>query len=251
MNCCARICHLSVRFGGQPVLHDLSLDCPDKAITVLLGRSGSGKTTLLRSLNRLNDHFPECVTEGSVELKINGRLQPVLSGALPLSELRRKAGMVFQSPNPLPMSARRNITLPLSLVLGVKGGEAEDRMKRALLDVGLWDEISDRLDSPAGRLSGGQQQRLCLARTLALEPDLLLLDEPTASLDRKASAVVEELLLSLRERYPIVMVSHSLSQARKLAEYVAVLSGGALVKTLEASELPQGEEAEQFLEKLL
>ena len=250
MNFCARIHHLSVCFGEQEVLHDISLDCPDHAVTVLLGRSGSGKTTLLRSLNRLNEHFTGCRSEGSIELKIDGRLRQILGNAsLPLPELRRKAGMVFQSPNLLPMSVRQNIALPLSLVLGVRGSEAEDRVKSALLDVGLWKEVANRLNAPAAQLSGGQQQRLCLARTLALEPDLLLLDEPTASLDRKAAAVVEDLLLSFRERYPIVMVSHSLAQARKLAERIAVLGGGALQKTLLASELPQGEEAETFLEK--
>lgn len=249
MNLCARIENLNVSAGAQNILNGLSLECPDRKITVLVGRSGSGKTTLLRSLNRLNDCFPALRTSGRVELKIGGLLRAV--GDVPLPELRRRAGMVFQSPNPLPLSVARNVLLPLQLTLGVKGTEAEGRMKQALEQVGLWEEVAGRLNQPAASLSGGQQQRLCLARTLALEPDVLLLDEPTASLDRYAAEVVEDLLLSLKERYPIVMVSHSLIQARRLADRLAVLRGGALCRTLDAAELPAGGEGEVFIERFL
>ena len=251
MNLCARIENLNVSTGAQVILDGLSLECPDRAITVLVGRSGSGKTTLLRSLNRLNEHFPALRTSGRVEVKIGGRLRSVVDGDLPLPELRRRAGMVFQSPNPLPLSVARNVLLPLQLTLGVRGAEAEGRMERALEQVGLWAEVAGRLNHPAAALSGGQQQRVCLARTLALEPDVLLLDEPTASLDRRAAEVVEDLLLSLKERYPIVMVSHSLIQARRLADRLAVLRGGVLCRTFDAGELPAGGEGELFIERLL
>lgn len=251
MSLCARIENLNVCAGAQNILSGLSLECPDRAITVLVGRSGSGKTTLLRSLNRLNDCFPALRTSGRVELKIGGRLRAVDDASLPLPELRRRAGMVFQSPNPLPLSVARNVLLPLQLTLGLKGTEAEGRMKQALEQVGLWEEVAGRLHQLAASLSGGQQQRLCLARTLALEPDVLLLDEPTASLDRRAAEVVEDLLLSLKERYPIVMVSHSLLQARRLADRLAVLRGGALRQIFDAAELPTGGEGELFIERLL
>ncbi|MDY3868490.1 MAG: phosphate ABC transporter ATP-binding protein [Pyramidobacter sp.] len=252
MNCCARTSHVSVSFSGHTVLHDVSIDFPSRAVTVLLGRSGSGKTTLLRSFNRLNEHFPGCRTEGVVEVKTGGVLRPVSgAGALMPEELRRRAGMVFQSPNPLPLSIRKNIMLPLALVSRVRGSEAEDLMKKALTDAALWDEVAPRLDEPASTLSGGQQQRLCLARTLALQPDLLLLDEPTASLDRKAAEQIEDLILSLKERYSVIMVSHSLSQARKLASQAVVLCGGRLKHVFQGDELPQGNDAEGFLEKFL
>lgn len=251
MSLCARIENLNVCAGAQNILSGLSLECPDRAITVLVGRSGSGKTTLLRSLNRLNDCFPALRTSGRVELKIGVRLRAVDDASLPLPELRRRAGMVFQSPNPLPLSVARNVLLPLQLTLGLKGTEAEGRMKQALEQVGLWEEVAGRLHQSAASLSGGQQQRLCLARTLALEPDVLLLDEPTASLDRRAAEVVEDLLLSLKERYPIVMVSHSLLQARRLADRLAVLRGGALRQIFDAAELPAGGEGELFIERLL
>lgn len=249
MSLCAVVENLRVSAGGHAILKDVSLDCPDKAITVLVGRSGSGKTTLLRSINRLNEHFPALHTCGKVALKVNGRLRDVFQ--MPLTELRRRAGMVFQSPNPLPLSVERNMLLPLKLVMGVVGSEAADRAEKALREVGLMNEISGRLTTDARTLSGGQQQRLCLARTLALEPDVLLLDEPTASLDRHAAEIVENLMLSLRERYPIVMVSHSLQQAHRTASQLAVLRDGVLTGTFSASELPQGDEGERFIKNLL
>lgn len=249
MNLCARIENLTVTAGDRTILRNISLECPDRAVTVLVGRSGSGKTTLLRSLNRLNEHFPALRAAGTVELKIGGALQNVCG--LPLSELRRRAGMVFQTPNPLPLSVRKNMLLPLQLVMRIRGSEAEARAEKALREVGLMDEISGRLDMDSALLSGGQQQRLCLARTLALEPDVLLLDEPTASLDRHAAEVIEELLLSLRTRYPVIMVSHSLQQAHKLASRAAVLRDGSLIRTIDAGEIPAGGEGDRFLEDLL
>lgn len=251
MSLCARVRGLSVRAGEAVLLDDVSLDCPDGGITVLVGRSGSGKTTLLRSLNRLNDHFPSLKVSGTVEVKLGGVLKDVYAPDVDAAELRRRVGMVFQSPNPLPLSAARNILLPLSLTLGVRGAEAQDVMESVLRQVGLWDEISDRLSVPAESLSGGQQQRLCLARMLALRPDVLLLDEPTASLDRRAAELVEDLLLSLKNRYPVIMVSHSLAQAQKLASRLAVMRAGKVFRVLDREEIPDGAAGQVFIEGLL
>lgn len=235
---CAVVRSLRVAFGGRQVLHDVDADFPALRITVLLGRSGSGKTTLLRALNRLNECFEGCRSSGEVRVAFGGRLLPVQGVAAPsLPRLRRAAGMVFQTPNPLPMSIRRNITLPLSLAANLSREELEGALRKHLQEVGLWDEVADRLDTSAASLSGGQQQRLCLARALALDPELLLLDEPTASLDRAAAQRIEDLILSFRGRRSIILVSHSLTQARRLADLALVLSDGRIVRRLNAGEL--------------
>ena len=252
MQFCVSLRDLSVSFGSRQILKGVNVDFPCRKVTVLLGRSGSGKTTLLRSINRLNESFDGYRGYGTGRVFLDGVLRPISgSGSLPLSILRRKVGMVFQSPNPLPLSIGKNILLPLALVAGKEGEEGKDAMKKALEEVGLWREVSDRLDRPASSLSGGQQQRLCLARALALTPEILLLDEPTSSLDRAAGRRIEELIFSLRERYSILMVSHSLSQAQRLGDYFAILTEGTLNGLLPASELPHGAEAETFIANLL
>jgi phosphate transport system ATP-binding protein len=249
---CAEVLGFSVAFGPRPVLKEIGVNFPAKKVSVLLGRSGSGKTTLLRSFNRLNECFEGYKGTGSVKVLLGNALRPVDGpGAFPLQRLRRLVGMVFQTPNPLPVSIRKNMTLPLTVVAELGKDEAEEVMRRSLTEVGLWEEVEDRLDRSAASLSGGQQQRLSLARALALSPEILLLDEPTASLDRLASNKIEELILELKERYSIVMVSHSLAQARKLGDFFAVIADGRIEATMPSSALPQGIEAEKFLEKLL
>ena len=191
---CASVRSLDVSFGGRRVLHGIDADFPALRITVLLGRSGSGKTTFLRALNRLNECFEGCESSGDVRVSLGGILRPTAGPNAPsVSRLRRAAGMVFQTPNPLPMSIRRNVTLPVSLAGDLSRDRLEEILRERLQEVGLWEEVADRLDSPASTLSGGQQQRLCLARALALDPELLLLDEPTASLDRDAAFRIEKL----------------------------------------------------------
>ena len=154
-----------------------------------------------------------------------------------LTELRRRAGMVFQSPNPLPLSIRKNITLPLKLAFNLSNSETEKILREKLEQTGLWEEVKNRLDIPATSLSGGQQQRLCLARALALRPDLILLDEPTASLDRAAAEKIEDMILSLKDKISVIMVSHSLQQASKLADYAVILEDGNILKTFDGNTL--------------
>jgi len=204
-----------------------------------MGTSGSGKTTFLRALNRLNEWYPKVQTTGRIVLDLAGEQSNIYDKKQSLTELRRKVGMVFQSPNVLPASIAKNICLPLKLVVDLDAAEIENRMVAALKEVHLWAEVKDRLREPASRLSGGQQQRLCLARTLALQPQVLLLDEPTASLDFKATQAIEELLLELKDRYHVVAVSHSLRQSRTIGQQVLVMNGGEIIQQLSPEDLEQ------------
>lgn len=241
---------LAVSFAGRQVLHGLKLTLPDRRLTVIIGPSGSGKTTFLRAFNRLNEFFPSSATSGSLRLRLDGQWHELYRHDYPVTELRRCVGMVFQTPNLLPLSIEKNLALPLRLVLGAPRSEIPARLEAALQAAHLWDEVRDRLRAPALTLSGGQQQRLCLARVLALEPDLLLLDEPTASLDFRAAGKIEELLVHLKERYPILAVSHSLSQARRLADQVLVMKEGSIVSTLAGEDIRQPEVLPRLLDEI-
>jgi phosphate transport system ATP-binding protein len=172
----------------------------------------------------------------------------VYKDGLPLAELRRRVGMVFQVPNVLPVSIGKNLALPLRLVLGIHRQEIPDRIEEALKSVHLWSEVKDRLKDRATTLSGGQQQRLCLARVLALQPEVLLLDEPTASLDFRSAMKIEELLLDLKDKYTVIAVSHSLNQTRRLADVVVALSEGRIAKRLSSSEFSDRPAVEDLLE---
>lgn len=228
---------LSVSFFDRTVLSDVNLSVPQGGIAVLVGRSGSGKTTLLRAVNRLNDEVPGCRASGRVTLRLAGGVVDALPGtgpdAVPLEELRRRVGMVFQTPQVFPASVYRNIAAPLSVTMNCPRSELDDRVRNALVRADLWSEVEGRLDMSAERLSGGQQQRLCLARALALEPEMLLLDEPTASLDVRSARHVEDLLLGLSEHLPVVMVSHGLRQSLRLASFLAVMEGGRVLRAVE------------------
>ena len=220
--------HLEVAFGGRRVLENVDFDARATGLSVIVGRSGSGKTTLLRALDLgrgLEDVYPQ---------SLGARVRP-------LSELRRLVGMVFQTPSVLPVSVAQNIAVPLKVVRGVPGSEIGDRVRQALEAVGLWQETADRLRLPAASLSGGQQQRLCLARALALEPAVLLLDEPTASLDVHSARAIEDLLTGLAERYPLVVVSHNPRQAAKLAQSLAVMAKGRMQARFERDIPDDGE----------
>ena len=215
--------NLSVSFNGTTVLEDITCKTRCGELTVIVGRSGSGKSTLLRAINRLNECFPGCSTTGEVTLSLHDGQLDVYGAATCPERIRARVGMVFQTPNVLPLSIERNMLLPQKLVRGVTGPPAREMMERMLERVGLFQEVRDRLDGPAATLSGGQQQRLCLARALALEPEVLLLDEPTASVDYRSARRIEDLLLSLKDELPLLVVSHSLPQTRRLADRVLLI----------------------------
>lgn len=240
-SCAVKTYNLCLSFAGKSVLQNINTHLPAQGLSVLIGRSGSGKTSLLRSLNRLNEEYPHCVTTGQVELDLGHGLEAIYDTPTALckapkprtvTELRQKVGMVFQTPNVFPVSVARNVSIPLQLASDCPRHEIQERTQQALEAVGLWQEVKDRLDSPAEQLSGGQQQRLCLARALALKPCLLLLDEPTSSLDVHAARGIEDLLLHLGSQYPVVLVSHSLSQARRLGRKLLLLDQGRIIHTL-------------------
>lgn len=241
---------LSVLFSDVKALCDITIKIPYSGVTVLLGRSGSGKTTLLRAFNRLNETYEGYSASGGIRLPLGGNMTDIYTDNISLTELRRRIGMVFQTPNPLPLSLSKNITLPVSLVLRKNKNDSENIMKHALREVGLWDEVQNRLDSHAFKFSGGQQQRLCIARALALEPDLLLLDEPTASLDKKSSEIIENHILSLKDRIPIIMVSHSIAQAQRLGDRFIVIKDGSISAFI-ADEEAKEKSSASMLEGLL
>ena len=215
-----RVAELNFYYRNRTILEDISIDFPENTITALTGPSGAGKSTFLMTLNRLWETIPEAEMTGSVMIKLQGRFQDVYEGEIAVTELRKRVGMVFQAPNPLPMSIRRNIAFPLKLS-GVKNQLlVAEKVEKALKMANLWKEVEGRLDDDARTLSGGQQQRLCIARALVLEPEVLLLDEPTSSLDRESTAAIEELLSDLKDRLTILVVSHYLEQVVRISDRV-------------------------------
>lgn len=220
--CCEPQAHLSVSnltiaYQSIPVLSEVSLTIYKGCITALIGPSGCGKTSFLSSLNRLTDLVPGAEIEGKIEFEGKNIYQDNIDVLM----LRREIGMIFQKPNPFPLSIRKNLELPLREHGVRKRGILKDKIEKALCDVGLWDEVCDRLDTPALSLSGGQQQRLCIARAIVLQPSVLLMDEPCSALDPISSAVVEGLIQKLAGRFTIVIVTHNLGQARRIANYAA------------------------------
>jgi phosphate ABC transporter ATP-binding protein, PhoT family (TC 3.A.1.7.1) len=211
---------LSVRYNARYAIKDISIDFGRNQITAIIGPSGCGKSTLLRSLNRMNDLIPGAVVEG----KVLYRGIDVYSKEVDPVALRSRIGMVFQRPNPFPMSIFDNVAFGLR-VNGIKLSKDElyRKVKEALEKAALWEEVKDRLDAHAYSLSGGQQQRLCIARALAVEPEVLLLDEPTVSLDPISTAKIEELLISIKKDYTIIIVTHNMLQAARVSDYTAVM----------------------------
>lgn len=218
-------------YRSYQVLHDISLQLPANQITAITGPSGSGKSTFLMVLNRLWEEIEGCSISGKVTMKSGGHIKNIYDPTLPVRELRRKVGMVFQQPNPLPMSIYKNIAFPLLLAHVTDKIRMKEGVESALRQVCLWDEVKDRLNDDGRLLSGGQQQRLCLARALVLNPEVLLLDEPTSSLDPEANAAIEELLLSLKTQCTLIMVSHYQDQIQRIADlHVKVLNGRFNIK---------------------
>jgi phosphate transport system ATP-binding protein len=220
------VTHLDAWFGSHQVVHGISLSIPPRQVTAIIGPSGCGKSTFLRCLNRMHEETPGARAEGKVLLDgtdiFDKRVDPV--------RLRRRVGMVFQKPNPFPtMSIRQNVLAGHKLC-GVTPPNPEGLVERTLRQVALWDEVKDKLDQPGTGLSGGQQQRLCMARVLAVEPDVILLDEPCSALDPIATARIEELIEELKEKYTLVLVTHNMQQAARASDYTAFFYLGRLVE---------------------
>ena len=210
--------NLCLYYGERAAFTDLSLTIHRGCLTAIVGPSGSGKTSFLMCLNRLIDLIPNCRTTGKLDFESLDLLSPKID----VLDLRRKVGMIFQKPNPFPMSIRKNLEFPLKEHGITDHQRLQELTQNALRDVGLWNEVKDRLDTPALGLSGGQQQRLCIARALVLAPEVLLMDEPCSALDPISSGVVEDLIFSLRGQYTVVIVTHNLAQARRIADYVGL-----------------------------
>ena len=217
---------LSVCYAGRRTLSNVSLAIPRNEVVALIGASGSGKTTFLRSLNRMHDLDPTCQVTGRVLLDGVDLYQ----GAVEVAALRRRVGMVKERPQPFPLSIFDNVAFGLRLIGKPDRRLLGERVEDSLRKVALWDEVKDRLAAPALSLSGGQIQRLCLARALAVEPEVLLMDEPASALDPIATARIEELIVELKQRYTMVIVTHNMQQAGRVSDYTAFFHQGEVVE---------------------
>jgi phosphate transport system ATP-binding protein len=239
--------HLSIQYAdGTESLRDISLEIPANAITVLFGPAGGGKSTLLRCLNRLNDLTE--VRQRTGRVLIDGR--DVFDPQTDVITLRRRVGMVFARPVVLPLSIRGNLTYGLELAGERRASLLEQAVERSLKQAALWEEVKERLDDPAIALSGGQQQRLCLARVLALQPEIILLDEPTSGLDPISTSKVEASLKELKKEYTVVLVPHSVQQAGRMADYAAFFLQGEMVEYAPGQEIftnPSDERTEDYV----
>jgi phosphate transport system ATP-binding protein len=217
---------LVVRYGDKVAVNQVSLRLPERRVMALIGPSGCGKSTFLRAINRMNDLIPGAHASGSIRL--DG--EEILGGAIDPVDLRRRVGMVFQRSNPFPKSIFENVAYGLRVGGETDPAEIAERVERSLHGAALWDEVKDRLRESALSLSGGQQQRLCIARALAIEPEVLLMDEPASALDPIATARIEDLIHELRERYTIVIVTHNMQQAARVSDDTAFFYMGELVE---------------------
>jgi phosphate transport system ATP-binding protein len=217
---------LTLYYGKDPALKSVSLDIPARRVTAFIGPSGCGKSTLLRCFNRLNDLIDICRIEG--DIRLDGK--SIQDRAVDVAELRRRVGMVFQKPNPFPKSIYENVAYGLRLQ-GVRNRKLLDQVvEQSLRRAALWDEVKDRLNDNAFGLSGGQQQRLVIARAIAIEPEVLLLDEPASALDPISTAKIEELIYELKDEYTIVIVTHNMQQAARVSDYTAYMYLGEMVE---------------------
>jgi phosphate transport system ATP-binding protein len=216
---------LNAWYGGQHAVKDFTLDFEPNKVTALIGPSGSGKSTMVRCINRMHEEIPGARAEGEVLLDD----QDLYSDRVDITAVRRTVGMVFQKPNPFPtMSIYDNVAAGLRLS-GTRG-DTRERVEQSLRGAGLWDEVKDRLNQPGIGLSGGQQQRLCIARTIAVEPEVILMDEPCSALDPIATLKIEELIHDLKQRYTIVIVTHNMQQAARVADTTAFMLAGEMIE---------------------
>jgi phosphate transport system ATP-binding protein len=225
-NVILEISDLNFYYGEHKVLSDINLKVSEKKITAIMGPSGCGKSTLIRTINRMHELVPGTRLEGKLLLKDRDIFQ------MPVEELRMKVGMVFQKPNPFPHMSIYDNVLAGYILRGIKMSKTrkDEIVENTLRSVGLWEEVKDKLFKKGTFLSGGQQQRLCIARALAMKPDVILLDEPTSSLDPIATSKIEELLITLRENVTIIIVTHNIAQASRIADFVAFMYLGKLIE---------------------
>ena len=237
---------LNLWYGDHQALHDISLNIPEKSITALIGPSGCGNSTFLKTLNRMNDLIPGVKITGDVRY----RDQDIFAPGTDVNELRREIGMVFQKPNPFPMSIYDNIAYG-PRTHGIKNrAKLDEIVEKSLRGAAIWDEVKDRLKKNALGLSGGQQQRLCIARALAVEPEVLLMDEPTSALDPISTSKIEELAMQLKEQYTIVIVTHNMQQAVRISDRTAFFLLGELVECDDTQQLfsqPQDQRTEDYI----
>ena len=238
--------HLDLFYGEKHALKDVNLNIEENAITAFIGPSGCGKSTFLKTLNRMNDYVKNVKITGKVTLDTEDIYDPRVDTTI----LRKKVGMVFQQPNPFPMSIYDNVAYG-PRIHGIKNKKQLDEIvEKSLKAAALYDEVSDRLHTSALGLSGGQQQRLCIARCLAVEPDVILLDEPTSALDPISTLKIEELLMELKEKYTIAIVTHNMQQASRIADYTAFFLVGEMVEyglTKDIFSLPKDKRTEDYI----
>jgi phosphate transport system ATP-binding protein len=243
---CVRMQEFNAWYGDFHVLHGINIDVPEKNVTAFIGPSGCGKSTLLRWINRMNDVVPEAHASGTLEMhELN-----VLAKSVDVVDLRRRVGMVFQKPNPFPKTIFDNVAFGPRLHLRISRGELADLVEWALRKAALWEEVKDRLRKPALALSGGQQQRLCIARAIAVGPEVLLMDEPCASLDPRSTVAIEDLIAELREDYTIVIVTHNMQQAGRASDFTAFMYEGDLVEfgpTEQIFTRPENKQTENYI----
>lgn len=221
------ISNLNFFYGKAQALYDINLEIPEREVVAFIGPSGCGKSTFLRTLNRMNDTIPIAKVEGTV--LIDGK--DIYSSKTDVVALRRKVGMVFQKSNPFPKSIFENVAYGIRInKMQTSKGDLNDRVEKALVNAALWDEVKDRLSSSAFGLSGGQQQRLCIARALAVEPEVILMDEPASALDPIATQKIEELVVELKKDYTIVIVTHNMQQAGRVSDRTAFFMLGKLIE---------------------
>ncbi|EUJ40016.1 phosphate ABC transporter ATP-binding protein PstB [Brochothrix campestris] len=217
---------LNLFYGKKQALYNVSLQFPQKQVISLIGPSGCGKSTFLRTLNRMNDLIPNVRTEGSIQVKE----LDVMSARTDMVDLRQRVGMVFQQPNPFPFSIYDNVAYGPRLHGMTNKWELDQIVQESLMKASLWEEVSDRMHTSALGLSGGQQQRLCIARVLAVKPEIILMDEPTAALDPISTAKIEDLIVELKEKYTILIVTHNMQQASRISDRTAFFLNGRVVE---------------------
>ena len=217
---------LSFYYGRKQALKNINLDCYENRVTAIIGPSGCGKSTFIRTLNRMNDVVPGTMTEG--EVLLDG--ESIHGPKVDVVELRTRVGMVFQKPNPFPTSIFDNVAYGLRINGLRNRDKIAEIVERSLKEAALWDEVKDRLDENAFAMSGGQQQRLCIARALAVEPEVILFDEPCSAIDPIATAKIEELIQRLKQKYTVIIVTHNMQQAARVSDYTAFLMLGELIE---------------------